>query len=98
MYASVSTAKVQPGKLEEFISTWRESVLPLVKSFPGFRNIYVLTDTGSNKGIIIAFYETKDDAERTQSSGDYQKAVEKVAGTIIMESVVREGYEVSIQI
>jgi len=97
MYASVSTANVQSGKLDEFISTWRDSVLPLVKSFPGFKNAYVLTDTDSNKGIVISIYETREDAERTQSSGDYQKAVELVAGTIIVDSVVRKGYEVSIQ-
>ena len=97
MYASVSTATVQSGKLDEFISTWRESVLPLVQSFPGFKNAYVLTDADSNKGIVIAIYESKKDAERTQSSGDYQKAVGLVAGTINVDSVVREGYEVSIQ-
>ena len=97
MYASVSIATVQSGKLDEFLSTWKESVLPLVKSFPGFKNIYVLTNKESNKGIIMAIYETKEDAERTQSSGDYQKAVGMVAGTIVTELVVREGYEVSIQ-
>ena len=98
MYASVTTANVQPGKLDEFVRTWRDSVKPLVESFPGFKNIYVLTNPESNKGITIAFYETKSDAERTQSSGDYQKAVEMLSGTILMNSVVREGYEVSIQI
>jgi len=98
MYASVTTASVQPGKMEEHINTWRESVKPLVESFPGFKNIYALTNPETNRGMTIAFYETKADAERTQSSGDYKKAVEMMAGTIVMGSIVREGYEVSIQV
>ena len=96
MYASITTGTVQAGKLDEFVTTWRDSVKPMVESFPGFKNFYVLTDVESNKGMIIAIYETKADAERTQSSGDYQKTVEIMAGMVITETVVREGYEVSL--
>ena len=98
MYASIVTASVQPGKMDEFLTTWMESVKPMVEDFPGFKNIYVLTDAETNKGITIALYETKADAERTQTSGDFREAVEKLSSTLILGSIVREGYEVSIQV
>jgi heme-degrading monooxygenase HmoA len=97
MYASISTAQVQPGKMDEFIATWRESVKPMVKEFPGLKNIYLLTDEKTYKAISFALYETKADAERTQTSGDYREAVGKLGRSMILESLVREGYEVSIQ-
>jgi len=97
MYASVTIGDCQPGKMDEFIATWRDSVKPVVKTYPGFKNIFLLTNTELNKGVTIAFYETKADAERTQSSGDFQKVVEILASTLAMETVVREGYEVSVQ-
>ena len=97
MYASVSTAEVLPGKEDEFVNTWRDSVKPLVEKFPGYKNIYVLTNKKLHKCMSIAIYETEADAERTQSSGDYRKVVEILASTIDMKSVVREGYDVGFQ-
>lgn len=41
MYASIVTGSVQPGKMNEFLTTWLESVKPMVEEFPGFKNIYV---------------------------------------------------------
>ena len=98
MYASVSTGQVQPGKMDEFLSIYRESVKPLIEGFPGVKNLYVLTNAEKDKGMTIALYETEADAERTQTSGDFQKAMGMLSSTLVLESVVREGYEVSIQI
>lgn len=61
-------------------------------------SVYVLTDAETNKAITVALYETKADAERTQTSGDFREAVERLSSTLILESIVREGYEVSIQV
>lgn len=98
MYASVATGEVQPGKMEEFLSKWRESVKPMVEGFSGLETLYVLSNAETNKVITIALYETKADAERTQTSGDYKEAVSKLASTVVLESLVREAYEVSIKV
>jgi heme-degrading monooxygenase HmoA len=98
MYASVSSGQVQPGKLDEYLSIYRESVKPVIEGFPGIKNLYVLTDAEKGKGMVIVIYETVADAERTQTSGDYQKVIGMLSSTLVLESVVREGYEVSIPI
>jgi heme-degrading monooxygenase HmoA len=98
MYASVSSGQVQPGKLDKYLSIYRESVKPVIEGFPGIKNLYVLTDAEKGKGMVIVIYETVADAERTQASGDYQKVIGMLSSTLVLESVVREGYEVSIQI
>ena len=97
MYASVTSAKVQPGKLDEFLATYRESVLPIVKDFPGLTHLYVLTDADTNQGMTIALYATTTDAERTQANGDFQKAIGLVASTLVRTSIERKGYEVQAQ-
>jgi heme-degrading monooxygenase HmoA len=96
MYASVTSAKVQPGKMDEFLKIYQESVKPTVMGFPGIKNLYVLTNAETETGMAVAIYETEADAERSQNSGDYQKVIGMVASTLILESLKREGYEVSI--
>jgi heme-degrading monooxygenase HmoA len=96
MYASVTTGRCQPGKVNEWVERWRESVKPMVEGFPGVRNVYVLTNPDKDTGMTIALYETEADAERTQTSGDFQEAVAALADLMVLESIVREGYEVNI--
>jgi heme-degrading monooxygenase HmoA len=97
MYASVTSGTIQPGKLDEFLTVYRESAIAFIKEFSGIKHFFVLTDAETNKGMSIAIYETEADAERTQTSGDFQKAVGLLASTLVAESITREGYEVSIQ-
>jgi len=97
MYASVTSAQLQSGKLDEFLTVYRESVLPLVKDFPGLKHLYVLTDASTNQGMTIALYATAADAERIQANGEFQKAVGILASMLVIESIERNGYEVSIE-
>ena len=96
MYASVTSGEVQPGKMDEYLSIYRESVMPVIREVPEVKQLFVLTDAETNKAMTVAIYETKDDAERTRNSGDYQKIIEMIIGAIVPESISRKGYEVSI--
>lgn len=96
MYASVTTGQVQAGKLTDFITLWNDSIKPFVQTFPGFVDVYVLTDQTTNAVITVALYETETAATATQTSGKFQEIVGIVAHLLILETVVRKGYEVSI--
>ncbi len=98
MYASVTTVQSQPGKLEEGLSIWRDSLAPLIKELPGFKGLYVLTNPDKGKAMSVVLYETEADAEATQTSGKFQEYVAMFGATIVPESVVRDGYEVSLQV
>jgi heme-degrading monooxygenase HmoA len=98
MYASVSTGQVQPGKLEKYLQVWHDSVAPAAQQLKGFKAAYVLVDREAEKGMTIALYETKEDAQAVQTSGRFQELLAMLGDTLVRESVVRSGYEVSIQI
>src|SRR5262245_12923957 len=98
MYASVTTAQVQPGKLDEFLQLWRERIVPASQQLKGLKRAYVLTDQETGKGLTIAIYETKEDAQAVQTSGRFQELVAMLGDTLVRESVVRTGYEVSVQV
>jgi hypothetical protein len=49
MYARVSTAAVQPGKMDEIIAVSRESGLPAAQQQRGFKGALWLTERDTNK-------------------------------------------------
>lgn len=53
MYARVSTAEVQPGRLDEMVSISRDAVLPAARRQQGFEGGLWLTDPDTNKAMIV---------------------------------------------
>ena len=96
MYARVSTAEVQPGKMDELVSVSRDSVLPAAQQQQGFKGGLWLTDPDTNKAMIVTLWETREDMEAGEQSGYYREQVGKFAD-ILAGDVVREAYDVSIQ-
>jgi len=98
MHANVTSGEIQPGKVDDFITTYRNSVKPVVEAIPGLKNLYVLTDQDTSKGMIVAIYGTKEEAENAQQDGHFQEALGKLASTLVLKSVSRGSYDVSIEI
>jgi len=98
VYANVTSGEVLSGKLDESIIIYDESVKPIVEKIAGLENLYVLTDEQNNKGLIIAIYGNQEDAENANSDDHYQAAIGKLASTLVLESIIRGSYSVSIKI
>ena len=98
MHANVTSGEIQAGQINDFINIYQDSVKPVVEAIPGLKNLYVLTDHDSSKAMIIAFYGSKEEAENAQQDGHFQQALGRLASTLVVESVSRNSYTVSIQI
>jgi len=96
MYARVTIAQIQPGKMDEGIQIVRDSVLPAAKQQQGFKGGLILTDQSASKTIAITLWETEADLKAGEASGYYQAQMAKVA-SLLAAQPVREAYEVSIQ-
>jgi hypothetical protein len=98
MYANVTSGLVLAGKMDEFVRIYNESVKPVVEKLTGLENLYVLADEINSKGMIIAIYGNQEDAENANSDGHVQEAILKLASTLVLESIDRGSYSVSIKI
>ena len=98
MHANVTSGEILSGKMDEFIKIYDESVKPVVEKIPGLQNLYVLTDEQNNRGLIMAVYKNQEDAHNADADGHYQAAVGKLASTLVLESIARNSYSVSIRI
>ncbi len=97
MYARVVTVQTQPGKTEEAIRIYRDSVMPAAKQQQGFKGAFMLTDPNTGKGLSIALWETEADLRAGETSGYYQEQIAKFA-QVFAAPPTREAYEVSVQV
>ncbi len=97
MFAQVVRVQVQPGKTDEAIAIFKDSVMPAAQQQKGFRNGYLLVDRSANRGIGISLWETEADVVALATSGFYQEQVAKFAA-VFAGPPEREVYEVGVQV
>ena len=96
MYARIVIVQLQPGKTDEAIRIFQDSVVPVAKQQKGFKSIWLLTDPSTGKGISVGFWETEADMKANEASGYFQEQLAKFGG-VFAAPPVREAYEVSVQ-
>ena len=96
MYARATTVQIRPGKMDEAIGIYRDSVMPAAKQQKGFKGLSLLTDRNTGKGISIVLWETEGDMKSGEASGYYQQQLAKFKD-VFGAPPVREQYEVSVQ-
>jgi len=97
MHARVVTVQIQPGKIDEAVSIYRDSVMPAAKQQKGFKGAFLLTDRNTGKGVSVALWETEADLKAGEASGYYQEQIAKFGG-VFAGPPAREHYEVSVQV
>ncbi len=96
MHSQVVRANIQPGKMDEAIAGFRDSVVPAVRGQSGFQSDRLLVDRQGNKIIGISFWDSEADVAAVMSSGFYQEQVAKFAA-VFAGPPEREVYEVAVE-
>jgi heme-degrading monooxygenase HmoA len=97
MYARVGIAQDKPGKMDDAIRVYRDSVVPAQKQQKGFKGALFLTDRHTGRSISISLWETEADMEASMTSGFYQDQTDKFAQDFEGKPVWEE-YDVSVQV
>src|SRR2546430_11338028 len=97
MHARLMIAQYRPGKADEGMQMYRESVLPEARQQRGFKGAMALLDRSTDKGMSITLWETEADAQASGTSTPYlQEQLARVASLLAAAPVV-ETYEVTVQ-
>ena len=97
MHARVITAQVRPGKVDEVIQVFRESVLPVTGQQVGARQVVVLADRQANRCMLVALWDSEEALTGSVKSGYLQEQLAKF-GDLLVEPPRRESYEVMISV
>ena len=96
MHAQVVRIQIQPGKADEAIAIFRDTVAPAARQQKGFKNSYLLVDRSTNRGMGFSLWESEADVVALAESGFYQEQVAKFAA-VFAGPPEREVYEVEAQ-
>ncbi|MBL8061474.1 MAG: antibiotic biosynthesis monooxygenase, partial [Anaerolineales bacterium] len=79
MYASLTTISIRPDKADEATRIWREEILPVTQTIPGWKGAELFTNPQTGEGVAVNFYETEADVSAVESSGQFQQLMGKLA-------------------
>ena len=65
----ISRRKIQPGKLDEAIRLFNDSIIPTVKERKGNLGSFLLTDSASSELIAVAFWSSDDEMMAEEPPG-----------------------------
>jgi heme-degrading monooxygenase HmoA len=93
---SMVCSPADSSQMGEFITLWRDRVLPALQQEPGFRHAVVLTEPNTDKVVVMALWETETEA-RASEAGFVQHRLPMVAH-LLSGTPTAEGYNVSIHV
>ena len=96
MYAQVVRTQIQPGRIDEALGIFRDSVLPAARQQKGFKQSYLIVDREANRAIGFSLWETEADVAALASGGFYQEQIAKFAA-VFAAPPEREVYEVAVE-
>lgn len=79
MFARVIRIQIQKNKLDQAVSTYRESVLPVAHRQPGFRGATLLVDRATGTAASITYWETEAALQAGENTGYVQEQLAKFA-------------------
>ncbi len=79
MYCQVLRVNIQPGKMDEGIAIFKDSVAPTIQGWSGFQSGRLLVNRAGNKILAVSFWDSEADLAGLTSSGPYQEQVAKLA-------------------
>ena len=96
MHARTGVSRMKPGKMDEAIAMYRDSVLPLLKQQKGFKGLYWLVDRKTDRYTVVTLWESEADMTATETSGLLKEVVSKFAPLTAEETTITR-YEVALQ-
>jgi heme-degrading monooxygenase HmoA len=97
MFGRMITLEVQPGKIDEAISIYRNAVVPAVRQREGFKGISLLVDRNGHKRMRIVIWETAADTIAGEAGRFLSEQIAKMESTFAAPPVT-EHCEVSVHL
>lgn len=94
MYARVTMLEIDTTRIgvQDALKTYVDSVLPDVRSQPGYEGIYMLS-TPEGRGLVLTLWASEEAADASSPAGFYADVLEKFV-TLFKSPPGRERYEV----
>jgi len=96
MYAEVTSVQLRRGHTERGLELWREAIAPFFKRHAGFRELLVVGDWGTDRGMAIVLWESQEAFQAAAHDPEHRTIFGRVA-PLLAEPPQRETFEVLLQ-
>jgi heme-degrading monooxygenase HmoA len=96
MYARTVSGQMLPGRMDEGISIYRDSIAPAAKQQKGSKGVFFLVDRKTGKFVSLATWDTEADMIAGEASGYLREQIAKAAPTFAGPPET-EHFEVAVQ-
>jgi heme-degrading monooxygenase HmoA len=96
MYGRIVSGLMQPGRMDEGISIYRDSIAPTAKQQKGCNGVFLLADRKTGKFVSLVLWDTEADMIAGEASGYLREQIAKAAPTFAGPPAT-EHYEVAVQ-
>ena len=94
MFARNVTLRLQPNHLMQFIQTYEQQVLSLLKALKGFRGeIAIITAMGKDV-VATSYWDSQEDADAYHNSG-YKETLRILAGVVEPRPMIADSEVIS---
>ena len=94
MYATISSAQLQPQDLAAFRQRWCTAIEPALNQLPALVDLYVLVNLETNTLLVCRIYASQADALAAQASGADHHWVPQCADLLRPETITHTGYTI----
>jgi hypothetical protein len=93
-YGGVTSVQLPAQKFDEGIKIFRDSVVPEMRRFQGFKGTLLLINREAGKAMAIGIYDTEDEIKAVEESGERNRHLAKFAHLFSAPSSGEEVYKV----
>ena len=97
MKARVVSVQIRPGKTDEAIALYRDSVVPAARKQKGFKGAFLLNNSDTGKALSLTLWETEADMTSGEASDYFKEQLAKF-GAVFSAPPAREHYDISVQV
>ena len=82
-FVRIVSLRVDPDHLRDFVTIYRETVIPALRAVPGCRGVFLAEGAHDPNGVLsITLWNREEDAVRYEMSGISEKLTARLRGTI----------------
>ena len=96
MYAEVTSVQLRRGHTERGLELWRDAIAPFFKRHAGFRELLVVGDRGTDRGMAIVLWESREAFQAAADDPEHRAVFGRMAPWLAAPTQ-RETFEVLLQ-
>jgi heme-degrading monooxygenase HmoA len=97
MYARVIQFPLKPESISEAVAYFQSSVGPELKKLNGFKNSRMLTNSDTNRGLMVTIWDSEEDRQEAENNG-FLKGVLKQMSSYFAGPPTVDYYQVDVQV